>query len=500
MNSVEDREVIRRAYFVDKKSLRQIAKELNVARKTVRKAIESAEAESYTLSAPRGAPVLGPYKQRVDELLAENEKMPLKQRYTSHKIFQEIQKEGYAGSESTVRSYIGQRRKHKKRPKVYIPLEFDPGADAQADWGEAEVIMVGERVTVQVFYMRLCYSRKLFMMAFPAQRQEAFFEGHVQAFRYFEGVPHRITYDNLKAAVFKILTGHTRLEQQAFITFRSHYLFESHFCTPRQGHEKGGVEHGVGFGRRNFMVPIPNVASYAELNALLLAQCQADDIRRVDKQPVTISEAWILEKSALLPRPGKDYPCCVTKPVCLQPYSQIEFESNHYSVPAEKASPNLVVKAYPFRVDIEEMNGVIASHPRCYARDQDISNPLHYLSLLEQRPGAFAHAKPIRRWRKTWPPAYEQLLTSLQADGRSIREFVRVLKLHEKYPASLVEQAVTEALRHGCTQADGVELCLRQLLHPEAVRVSLDLAGYPQLDADLPLPDLHCYEQLLSVR
>lgn len=85
----------------------------------------------------------------------------------------------------------------------------------------------------------------------------------MQAFRYFEGVPHRITYDNLKAAVFKILTGHTRLEQQAFITFRSHYLFESHYCTPGQGHEKGGVEHSVGFGRRNFMVPIPNVASYA---------------------------------------------------------------------------------------------------------------------------------------------------------------------------------------------------------------------------------------------
>lgn len=175
MISVEDREVIRRAYFVDKKSLRQIAKEFNVARKTVRKAIESAEAETYTPSTPRSAPVLGLYKQRVDELLAENEKMPLKQRYTSHKIFQEIQKEGYAGSASTVRSYIGQQRKHKKRPKVYIPLEFDPGAGAQADWGEAEAIMAGERVTVQVFYMRLCYSRKLFMMAFPAQRQEAFF-------------------------------------------------------------------------------------------------------------------------------------------------------------------------------------------------------------------------------------------------------------------------------------------------------------------------------------
>jgi transposase len=170
--------------------------------------------------------------------------------------------------------------------------------------------------------MRLCYSRKLFMMAFPAQKQEAFFEGHVQAFHHFQGIPHRISYDNLKAAVQKILEGHTRQEQLAFIALRSHYLFESHFCTPGQGNEKGGVEHGIGFGRRNFMVPIPQVASFAELNTLLLAECLKDDERRVDGQPVTIGEAWALERPALLPLPAKDYQCCVTRPVCLTPYSQ----------------------------------------------------------------------------------------------------------------------------------------------------------------------------------
>ena len=279
------------------------------------------------------------------------------------------------------------------------------------------VEIAGERVTVQVFYMRLCYSRKLFMMAFPAQKQEAFFEGHVQAFHHFRGVPHRITYDNLKAAVQKVLEGHTRQEQQAFIAFRSHYLFESHFCTPGQGNEKGGVEHGVGFGRRNFMVPIPKVASFAELNALLLAECLEDDERQVDGQPVTIGEAWELERPALLPLPGKDFECCVTRPVCLTPYSQVEFETNRYSVPADKAQPHLVLKAYPFRVDILYLEEVIASHAALLRqRNQDIFDPLHYLPLLEQRPGAFQHAKPLRRWRETWPPAYERLLAKLQAE------------------------------------------------------------------------------------
>ncbi|NIM55140.1 MAG: IS21 family transposase, partial [Pseudomonas stutzeri] len=340
----EDREKIRRAYFVDNKSQRQIARELGHSRKTVRKAIESAEPGAYKLRQPRPAPVLGPYKARIDELLAENERLPRKQRYTSHKIYEDIRADGYTGSESTVRGYIAQRRREKKKRKVYIPLEFDPGTDAQVDWGEAVAIIAGEQVTVQLFVMRLCYSRRLFVMAFPSQKQEAFFEGHVKAFHHFQGVPHRISYDNLKAAVQRILEGRNRQEQEAFIVFRSHYLFESHYCTPGQGHEKGRVEDGVGFSRRNFMVPIPEVASFEELNAHLLAACLADDQRRVDRQEVTVGEAWEAENPCLLPLPKRDFECCVTRSVTLNPYSQVEFETNRYSVPADKAYRNLVIK------------------------------------------------------------------------------------------------------------------------------------------------------------
>jgi len=498
MISVENREKIRRAYFIEKKSLRQIAKELRVARKTVRKALASAESEAYTLGEPRAAPILGPYKDRIDELLAANEKLPAKQSYTGHLVFKELGKAGYQGSESTVRRYIAQRRREKRRPKVYIPLEFDPGADAQTDWGEAVVEITGERLTAQVFYMRLCYSRKLFMMAFPAQKQEAFFEGHVRAFHYFGGVPRRITYDNLKAAVQKLLEGHARQEQQAFVAFRSHYLFESYFCTPGQANQKGGVEHSVGFGRRNFMVPIPQAASFAELNAWLLEQCREDDARQVDGQTLTIGEAWQLEQPLLLGLPARDFRCCASKPVSLTPYSQVEFDGNRYSVPADQAQANLVVQAHALWVDILYLDKVIASHPRCYGKNQDIYDPLHYLPLLEQRPGAFHHAKPLRRWRATWPPVYERLLARLQAEGDGIREFVRILKLHQEYPAKLVEEAVTQALEYGCPHLDGVRLCLRQIMHPELARPRLDLADHPQLGIAIELPDLHRYEQLLA--
>ena len=504
MIKVDERERIRRAHLVERKSIRQIARELRHSRETVKKIVESTEPTTYTLKKRRRAPVLGPYMARIDELLEENERLPRKQRYTGHKIYEEIKTQGYAGSESRVRGYIAERRREKKKRKVYIPLEFDPGQDAQMDWGEAQVIIDGVKVTVQLFCMRLCYSRRLFVMAFPTQKQEAFFEGHVRAFHFFGGVPKRIIYDNLKAAVFRVLEGRNRQEQERFIVFRSHYLFESRFCTPGQGNEKGRVEEGVGFGRRNYLAGVPEYASFQELNDALLKACWADDVRRVDRQPVTIGEAWEAETPYLLPLPLKDFEYCISKPVAINGYSQVEYETNRYSVPTDEAYQNLTLKAYPFRIDILHFDRVVASHPRSYARKQDILDPLHYLPLLEQRPGAFDHAKPLRRWRESWPPIYEQLLEHLRAkwpDGKGVREFVRILRLHKKYPTDLIAQAIIQALEYGCGHLDGIQLCLRQLTEPETSIPTLDLTQWPHLvGLRCQEVDLSAYDQLLGGR
>lgn len=501
MIKVDEREKIRRAYFLEGKSIRRIAKDLHHSRTTVANAIASAEEKTYALQEPREAPVLGPYKARIDELLAENERLPRKQRYTGYKIYEDIYNRGYRGSESGVRRYIGQRRGEAKKRKVYMPLEFDKGTDGQVDWGEAQAIIAGVEVTVQLFITRLCYSRKLFAQAFPNQRREAFFEGHIHAFHHFHGIPQRLSYDNLKIAVQFILEGGGRQEQKAFVAFRSHYLFESHYCTPGQGHEKGRVEKGVGFARRRFMVPVPRVDSFEELNRHLLASCTADDQRRVDRQKTTIGEAWEEEKPFLLPLPEHDYKYYVAKPVVLNGYSQVEFESNRYSVPTDQSYRNLVLRAYPFRIDIAHMDDVIASHPRCYGQKQDILDPLHYLPLLAQRPGAFEHAKPIRRWREEWPPAYEHLLERLQTDrnGQGVREFVRVLELHKEYPPRLVAQAIEQALEYGCAHADGVTLCLHQLLEPDSQVPAVRWSEPPSWAAvGEQTPDLACYDRLLE--
>jgi len=487
MLTVHDYERIRLAYEVEKKSIRQIGREYGHGYWTVRKALDQSEPQPYQLSQAKDAPVLGAYKAQIEALLAENERLPRKQRYTSGKIYRALWQAGYQGAESTVRAYVSQRRKAVRRPTVYLPLVFDPGVDAQVDWGEATVIMQGEQVVVQLFVMRLCYSRKLFVMAFPTQRQEAFLLGHVLGFTHFGGVPHRISYDNLRVAVQQILEGRNRIEQTDFVRFRSHYLFDSRFCTPAQGHEKGGVESDVGYSRRNFLVPLPVVADFDELNALLLAACTADDVRVVARIEQAIGVRWQAEQPHLRPLPAHPFACCVSREVTLNGYGVVTFETNRYSVPADKARKHLTLRAYPFAIELLADNQVIATHRRCYGYQQDILDPLHYLALVAQRPGAFEHAQPLREWRKDWPPAYETLLTTLRQqhpnESAAIRTFVQILELHKSYAPSLVQTAVEQAVQEKLTTPAGVRFCLDRLLDPTPTVAPLDLTTRPALAA-----------------
>src|SRR6266702_3437318 len=502
---VEDYEAIRRAYYLEKKSIRQIAREQHHSRRTIRKAIQHVHPQPYHRSIQQPAPIFGAFQHRVDELLAKNEILPPKQRYTTHKIYETVVAEGYQGSESRVKLYVTQWKREHKPPDLFLPLEYDPGQDAQCDWGEAVATIGGVRQTVQVFVLRLCYSRRTFVMSFPTQRQESFLYGHVQAFQHFGGVPARISYDNLATAVKLAMEkgkGRKRTENRTFVTFRSHYLFESHFCTPRAGWEKGQVEHGVGFSRRNYMVPIPEAASFEALNQLLLERCLQDDQRRVNRQPMTIGEAWEQEKPSLHPLPPFDYDCCELVTVRLTPYSQATFETNRYSVPVSRARREVTLKAYPFHVDIYDKAELLAHHPRSYEREQDIFDPLHYLPLLEQRPGAFDYATPIKRWRKDWPESYHRMLAVLKEkwpEGRGVQEVVRILQLHQEYPANLIEQAIEQARSYGCVHWDGVLHCLHQLTEPKEPTTSLDLSDRPDLQniGNQPV-DLSRYERLLK--
>jgi transposase len=492
----EDRERIRRMYYVEKRSIHQIARDEGRNRTTIRKALSDVPKPLNPLLRQKPKPVFGAYKERVEQLLQENEKLPRKQRYTIHRMFEVIRTEGYEGSEATVRLYVSRHQQATHAPDVFLPLEYDPGQDAQIDWGEAYAVIGGVRQKVQLFIMRLCFSRRTFAMVFPTQRQESFFMGHVKAFDHFGGVPHRLSYDNLGTAV-KIVFEHSgkagrpRKEVRAFVSFRTHYLFESHFCTPGQGHEKGQVEHGVGYSRRNFLVPIPEAASFDELNKQLLERCLQEDGRQVSRQTQRIGEAWEQEREHFLPIPRSPYECCHMTTMRLTPYSQGTFETNRYSVPVKRARREVTLKAYPFTVEIWDGTERLCCHQRSYERYQDILDPLHYLPLLEQRPGAFDWSLPIRQWKRNWPATYDEMLADLRQKwptGRGVQEFVKILELHQTYSAEVMRQAIEQALQLRCIHLDGVLYCIHEILGKTSTASTdpppnLDLSHRPDLDA-----------------
>jgi transposase len=502
MITVERKEQLRRAFHVEGKSIRQIQRETGHHRKTIRKALEDGFVPEYRLQSPRACPVLGPVKAIIDEWLEQDRSRPAKQRHTAKRIYERLTTEyGFQGAESTVRGYVGRRRK-AMRAQGFIPLGYAPGQIAQVDFGQAQVILAGEQRTVQLFCLRLGYSKQPFVMALPSQAQEAFFEGHVRAFAFLGGVPHTLVYDNLKVAVKRILEGHNREEQAAFVALRSHYLFESHFCNVEEGHEKGLVEGLVGYARRNWLVPIPEFASWDELNTYLASKCRAEGQRRLRGMAGTIGEALAEDQAALRPLPAQPYRCCVQRPARANGFGLVSFLTNRYSVPAEHAHEALWLRAYVERIEISNGQQTLAVHPRCYGREQDILNPLHYLSLLEQRPGAWAQAKPILAWQQRWPQVFDDYLAALRQHlptSQATQEFVRILKLHEAHAEGLIAQALEEALAAYCYSADGVKQIVLRLSEPAHASASLTEEQLPLLDVSpVQWPEVGQFDRLLT--
>lgn len=455
------REQIRRAYFIEGKSIRQIARDGHHDRRTVRRALQDAGPPRYTLRESRPKPVLGPFVDTIDQWLAEDRHSPPKQRHTARRIYHRLVEEHqFPGNESTVRRYV---REHQPRlHSLFIPLAYEPGEDAQCDFGEARVIMSGSQLIVQLFCVRLCYSKLPFVMAFPHQQQEAFLAGHQEAFAFFGGVPRHIWYDNLSQAVRPRLIGQRPQERETFIAFRSHHLFESRFCTPGEAHEKGLVEGLVGYARRNFLVPLPQVGSFQELNDLLRERCLAEARRRLRGERHTIGDLWEQERPYLLPLPAQPFPCCRTMPVETNRLSLVTFQTNRYSVPVECTDHSLFLHAFVDRVEITDGGKVVATHPRCYEREQDVLNPFHYLPLLRKRPGALDHAKPLKTWPH--PPVLDQYLAALREQlphRAATLEFLKVLELCRQHSLAEVAQGVGQAMSARSLGADTVAYFIR---------------------------------------
>ncbi|MCA1701252.1 MAG: IS21 family transposase, partial [Actinobacteria bacterium] len=339
---VELFEQIRRDRDREALSIHELARRHGVHRRTVRQALEAAVPPPRKRPASRPSPTLGPYRALIDSWLEADREAPRKQRHTARRVWERLRAEhGIEVSERQVRRYVRERRRALGDvvDEVFVPLCHEPGAEAEVDWGEAEVVIGGVQTKVHLFLMRACFSGGCFVKAFTRETQQAFLEAHVEALEFFGGAFVLVRYDNLRSAVAKVLKGRRRVESDRFVALRSHYLFESSFTRAgKQGaHEKGGVEGEVGRFRRAHLVPVPEVASLAELNELLCAACVADLRRTIRGRRETVSAALGREVELLRALPAERFDAAEHASPRVDQKALVTVRQNQYSVPVSLA-------------------------------------------------------------------------------------------------------------------------------------------------------------------
>lgn len=462
-------------------SIRKISRLTGWSRQTIRKILAApAEPPVYSLSKPRSSPVMGPYLGIVERWLADDETAPRKQRHTARRIYDRLVEEhGFTGSEVTVRKAVARLR--GKRIEAFVPLEASWGQIAQVDFGGAVVTIAGKRREVSLFCMRAKASKVPFVAAMPSERLECFLAGHVDAFEFFDGVPGELWYDNPKTAVTKILSGPHRIEHESLSALRAHYLFDSRFCTPARGNEKGSVENLVGYVRRNALVPhARSFASIEALNAHLRAWCERERSRHAD--------AWKIESAALRALPAHPYRASVSRPVGASKTSMVTVDRVRYSVPVAYAGRTLRAECFTGRIEIFDGAMRIAAHERSHERGDTVLELSHYLDAFARKPRAALSCAALSSADPVFTAARDIALRT--PDGH--RTFAAVLLLAREFGLDQLAGALRIAVRSGALTPEYVRQIALNAAHvtpgPVCVPDSLLL--------DLPAADVACYDEL----
>jgi len=385
MLTMDQYEFIRTAHRVYGKNISELSRMTGHSRNTVKKAIRG-EPWKYQERNNQDFPVLGPYLETINEWLENDKKQPKKQRHTARRIYNRLVAEhGYAGGESTVRRYVRAAKASFgiDNSKAFIPCDPEAAFEAEVDWGTATAIIGGTRTTLKFFCIRSKYSGKHLVRAYPCERQQAFFDAHLHAFQFFDGIFAVLIYDNLTTAVRKVLRGKNRIEQESYRKFRVYHNFEARFTNPAAGNEKGGVEGLVGFARRNYMVPVPEVASIDDLNVKLLEQCNAYGSHKIAGREHTVEVLYEAEKEHLLPLPEVAFSNLQSLIGHVDKYATVIVDKNRYSVPTGYAGHDVSLLLGVDTIKIYIKNRQIASHERLFGNNKWQLNPDHYLDLLQ---------------------------------------------------------------------------------------------------------------------
>jgi transposase len=540
LSRVELFERIRRDRRVDPEvSIRELGRRYGVHRRTVRAALAAAVPAPRRQPERRRARVLDPAAGWIDAMLREDLTAPRKQRHTIQRVYDRLMAEHdfTLASYSTVRAYVNERRlqilaearEGREHLEGTVPQVHEPGAEAEVDFADVWVRLAGEPVRCHLFTLRMSYSGKAVHRVYASQSQEAFMQGHVEAFGVLGGVPVRhIRYDNLRPAVNRVCFGRTRIESQLWTAFRSHYGFDAFYCMPgiEGAHEKGGVEHEGGRFRRTHLVPVPEVETLGELNERIAAIDKAEDDRHVHGRPASIGFHFTAEQDLLTPLPADDFDCGITLTPTVRRDSRIVVRQCYYSVPARFIGRQIRVSLRANELLAFDRGQVVARHPRLTRRYHYRDTLDHYLEILMGRPGALAGSAGLAQARAagTFTPAHDAFWAAARAahgDADGTRALIEVLLLHRRMPRDAVLAGITTALDAGSSSPELVAIEARRAIRSpgpadggpepaspgehdgapgEAAVITLPGPRVPLPEDPRPLPSVAAYDQLLSRR
>jgi transposase len=434
---------------------REILRREGIHWETLKKILAHSEPPGYRLKEPRSKPKIGPYLERIAQIIEEDKALPKKQRHTAKRIYERLGEMGYGGKYTQVKDAV--RELLRVKQEVFMPLIHLAG-EAQVDFGYALVKVSGVLRKVGFFVMVLPHSDAFFVMAFERECTESYWEGHARAFESLGGVPTRISYDNSKVMVAKIVGAHERKLTDGFLKLQSHYLFREHFCRVGRPNEKGVVEGVVKFTRLNFFVPVPRVRDLEELNGQLAEMCRKDLQRCLRGKAGSKAQMLKEDQAAFLALPAAAFDACRKQPTRANSLSLVRFDDNDYSVPVAYAHHEILIKGYVNRVVLCRQDKVVAEHCRSWGKEGVFFAPLHYLPLLEKKPGSLDYARPLAGL--DLPECFDTLRRRLQGEeekeGAGIREFIRVLRLLEDYPLVRLRIAIEKALQIHAHSRDAV--------------------------------------------
>jgi transposase len=467
MVTVETIGKVRHAFLVKGKTIKTIARELRLARNTVRSIVRGTETEHRYRRREQPLPQLGAFASILDGMLEENAGKPKRERLTFQRIYEALRLDGYQGGYDAVRRYgrVWERRQGERQAEAYVPLTFAPGEAYQFDWSHECVVIDGVTTMAKVAHMRLCHSRMPFLRAYPREAQEMVFDAHERAFAFFKGACQRGIYDNMKTAVDAVFVGKERQFNRRFLQMMSHHLVEPTACTPAAGWEKGQVENQVGTLRERFFTPRLKFKSYEELNAWLLDRCiaYAKAQAHPERKDSSIFSMFEAERPSLIayrgPFDGFHATTVAVSKTCL-----VRFDSNKYSVMAKAVGRPVDVHAYADRIVIKQDGEIVGEHPRRFGNGQVIYDPWHYVPVLARKPGALRNGAPFKDW--VLPASIERVRRKLKGSDDADRQMVKVLTAVLTDGLAAVEAACAESLSAGIASADVILNALARRQQP----------------------------------